>query len=189
MNFENDIQQCIKTLHAGGIILYPTDTIWGIGCDATNQQAVNKIFVIKKRAESKSMIILLADKMDIFKYVDNPAPKILEYISTTLNPVTAIYQNGKNLAESLINEDGTVAIRIVNDAFCKALIKIFCKPIVSTSANISGTSPPQNFNEVSIEIKNGVDYIVQHRQDDFKVGKPSAIIKISKEGKIIFIRS
>lgn len=188
MNFENDIQQCIKTLHTGGVILYPTDTIWGIGCDATNQQAVNKIFTIKNRAESKAMIILLADKMDIFKYVDNPSPEILDYISIASQPTTAIYQNGRSIAHGLINKDGSIAIRIVKDEFCTTLIKAFGKPLVSTSANISGITPPHNFSEVSIEIKKGVDYIVQHRQDDFKVSKPSTIIKISEEGKIVFIR-
>jgi len=189
MNFENDIQQCIKTLHTGGVILYPTDTIWGIGCDATNQQAVNKIFTIKNRTEAKAMIILLADKMDIFNYVDNPAPEILDYISMARQPTTAVYQNGKNIAQGLINKDGSIAIRIVNNDFCATLIKAFGKPLVSTSANISGTTPPHNFSEVSTEIKKGVDYIVQHRQDDFKVGKPSAIIKINEKGKIVFIRS
>ncbi len=188
ITFDNDIQQCIKTLLAGKIILYPTDTVWGIGCDATNAKAVNKIFKIKKRAESKSMIILLTDEKDIFDYADNPEPEILHYITSTSQPTTAIYNKGKNIANNLINKDGSIAIRIVHDDFCKALINAFGKSIVSTSANISGAPVAVNFKEIAEEIKNGVDYIVQHRRDDFKVAKPSAIIKLDEEKKIVFIR-
>ena len=189
-NFTDDIKQCLKVLNSGGIILYPTDTIWGIGCDATNEKAVNKIFKLKQRTETKSMIILLSDLNNISNYVTRPDPEIINYLSKTSRPTTAIYKSGKSVTPQLINNDGTIAIRIVQDEFCKALINEFKKPIVSTSANISGSSPPKGFNEISTEIKNGVDYIVQHRQDeDFKVARPSAIIRINDKGKIEELRS
>lgn len=188
MNFENDIRECIKVINNGGIILYPTDTIWGIGCDATNPKAVKKIFTIKQREDSKSMIVLISPDININEYVDNPDPKILNYISNTSQPTTAIYKKGKNIAKGIINEDGTVAIRIVHDEFCAALINALNKPLVSTSANISGMPAAATFAAIDTEIKKGVDYIVQHRQSDFKVAKPSCIIKLSEERKIIIVR-
>jgi len=187
MDPRNDINKCIETLESGGLILYPTDTIWGIGCDATNGNAVEKIFRLKKRADNKAMIILVADAEDIFKYVEHPDKKISEYLSSAEKPTTAIYQNAKGLAENLVQADGSIAIRIVNDDFCKMLIREFGKPIVSTSANISGSSFPQNFREISEEIKSGVDYIVQHRRDDLFTSAPSSIIKM-ENGNIIKIR-
>src|SRR5687768_8205421 len=137
MYFENDIESCLVILRKGGLILYPTDTIWGIGCDATNQYAVNKIFTLKKRADNKTMIILLSRQTDISNYVVNPDPQILHYLANTTQPTTAIYDKGINVASGLISRDDTVAIRIVRDEFCTALINNFAKPIVSTSANIS----------------------------------------------------
>lgn len=188
IDFSKDIQRSVAVLINGGLILYPTDTIWGIGCDATNEKAVNKIFFLKQRAETKSMIILLSDLNDISRYVIHPDPAILNYLSKTFQPTTAIYKNGKNVAHELINNDGTIAIRIVKEEFCSSLVNTFGKPIVSTSANISGKYPPSNFNEISEEIKNGVDYIVQHRQSDFKGARPSSIIKINDEKKIVIVR-
>ena len=187
-DFAKDIEQCLSVLNRGGIILYPTDTVWGIGCDATNENAVNKIFTLKKREDSKSMIILISDKLNITDYVDAPNVEIMNFISKTTQPTTVIYDNVKNVAKSLINKDGSIAIRIVRDDFCVALINKFKKPIVSTSANNSGMPAPAIFNTIQPEIKNGVDYIVQHRQRDFRVAKPSAIIKLSEEGKIIVLR-
>ena len=188
-DFTKDIERSVAVLLNGGLILYPTDTIWGIGCDATNEQAINKIFILKQRPETKSMIILLSDLNDIGRYVDDPDVEILNYISKTDAPTTAIYKKGINVAHGLVNSDGTIAIRIVKDEFCAALINAFGKPIVSTSANISGKSSPTNFNEISEQIKNGVEYIVQHRRRDFKVAKPSAIIKMTDDRKIVTVRS
>src|SRR5688572_29392167 len=161
MYFENDIESCLVVLKKGGLILYPTDTIWGIGCDATNQQAVNKIFALKKRADNKTMIILLSKQTDISNYVATPHPQILDYLANTTQPTTAIYNKGVNVANGLISKDGSVAIRIVRDEFCATLINRFGKPIISTSANISGERFPETFKEISDEIKNGVDYIVK----------------------------
>ena len=188
MNFENDITNSLASLLSGGIILYPTDTIWGLGCDATNEDAIKKIYRLKKREEKKSLIILVDDTKMINRYVLNPPEKILYFISSAARPTTAIFSNAVNLPSQLVNEDGTIAIRIVKDDFCRELIQQLQKPLVSTSANISGEKYPQNFNEVSKEIKKGVDYIAQHRQNDFSKHAPSSIIKINEKNEIEFIR-
>jgi L-threonylcarbamoyladenylate synthase len=188
-DFLNDIENCLEVLHNGGIFLYPTDTIWGIGCDATNAAAVAKIYQLKKRAEEKSMIVLLADEKDIIQYITQPDLTVLDYLQHTTKPTTVIYEGATGLADNVINKDGTVAIRITKDSFCKHLIKRFKKPILSTSANLSGYAPPGIFSAISNEIKNGVDYIVQHRRDDVKVAAPSAIIRWNKDGTPTLIRS
>jgi L-threonylcarbamoyladenylate synthase len=186
-NFGNDIENCLGVLSTDGLILYPTDTIWGIGCDATNVKAVEKIYKLKQRDDNKSMIILVSDQKELRDYAD-VSPEILEYLSTTSKPTTVIYQNGKNIASNLMGSDGTIAIRVVKDPFCRELIAKFNKPIVSTSANISGEPFPQVFDEVAPAIKNGVDYIVQHRRRDLNPSQPSSIIKLTPEGKIEMIR-
>lgn len=188
MLFETDIEQSVKVLQNGGLILYPTDTIWGIGCDATNKDAVAKIFTLKKRADDKSMVVLVADESSIAKYVNQPNLKIFDYIKGVHKPTTVIYESAAGLAKNVLAADGSVAIRLVNDDFCKQLIKRFNKPIVSTSANISGYPTPAIFTDIDVSIKNGVDYIVQHRQDDMIPSSPSAIIKWNKDGSIIIIR-
>lgn len=187
-SFTADINSVLKILLSGGIILYPTDTIWGIGCDATNASAIQKIYHLKKREEKKSLIILAEDKKMIRRYVSNPSEKMLSFISILQKPTTAIFENAVNLPKKLINENGTIAIRIVNDDFCRQLIHQFQKPLVSTSANISGEKYPQNFVEISEGIKNGVDYIVQHRQNDFSTSSPSSIIRLNTNNEIEFIR-
>ena len=186
--FENDIINATTALRNGGIILYPTDTIWGLGCDATNADAIQKIYRLKKRKEKKSMIIALATYGDIKNYVSHPSEKIIDFISEQKNPTTAIFKNAINLPAQLINEDGSIAIRIIRDAFCETLIRQFGKPLISTSANISGKPHPKNFKEINSAIKNGVDYIVQHRQNEIEVRPPSSIIKLSSSGEIERIR-
>ena len=188
IDFLNDIENCLDVLQQGGIFLYPTDTIWGIGCDATNAIAVNKIYQLKKRAEEKSMIVLLADEKDIIHYVTQPDFIVLEYLRHATKPTTVIYDGATGLAENVISKDGTVAIRVTRDAFCKHLIKRYKKPIVSTSANISGREAPAIFSSISSEIKNGVEYIVQHRQYEVLPAVPSAIIRCNKDGTIAVIR-
>ena len=188
MLFDDDIKKCMSVLQNGGIILYPTDTVWGIGCDATNEKAVEKIFTIKKRNEEKSMIILVAEEKDILQFTNHPDPVIFDYIKGIHKPTTVIYQGARNLAPNLVNKDGSVGIRIVKDVFCKELIKLFGKPIVSTSSNISGYPSPVFFEDIDIQIKSGVDYIVQHRQDDLTPSWPSTVIKLSTEGHIQIIR-
>lgn len=189
MEFEIDIFHCLETLHRGGLILYPTDTIWGIGCDATNQEAVKKIFLLKQRHESKSMIVLLADNTDINHYISSPEPYIDEYLNKTTKPTTVIYEGAHGLAENLVGEDGSIAIRIVREDFCRQLIKRFRKPIVSTSANISGYDTPGNFVGISERIKQGVNYIVKYRQNEIQSAKASALIRFNKSGKPIILRS
>lgn len=188
MKIKNDIEACLKVLREGGIILYPTDTIWGIGCDATNAAAVSKIYALKNRNEEKSMIILLDDEKKIIKYSDQEQLTIFDYIKGIANPVTIIYNEAKNLAENLINKDGSIGIRVVKDTFCRQLIREFGKPVVSTSSNVSGYPPPAIFNDIDIKMKNGVDYIVQHRQDEDVPGRPSTVIKLNEDGSFAVIR-
>ena len=132
MDFTKDVEQCLQVLRAGGIILYPTDTIWGLGCDATNAEAVEKIYALKQRPEAKSMIVLLAEERDLLQYVSAPDLEVFDYLKTVTKPTTVVYEGGIGLADNVIGDDGSVAIRIVKEPFCKHLIKRFRKPIVST---------------------------------------------------------
>ena len=182
------IDDALPVLNQGGLILYPTDTIWGIGCDATNSDAIKKVYALKNREEKKSLIILVDSIAMLEKYVDNPSPELLSFIATAQKPTTSIFKNAINLPSVLINEDGSIAVRIPKDDFCVRLIQEFKKPLVSTSANISGEPSPQNFNEVSDKIKSGVDYIVQHRQNDLQISQPSSIIKLNEREEIEKIR-
>ncbi|MEJ7625442.1 MAG: L-threonylcarbamoyladenylate synthase [Ferruginibacter sp.] len=189
MQIDNDIAACIKVLEAGGLILYPTDTIWGIGCDGTNESAVEKIYSLKKRNTEKSMIILLADEKEIIRYIDHQRIPVFDFIKGIAKPVTVIYSQGKNLAKNLLNQDGSIGIRLVSDPFCARLINTFGKPLVSTSSNISGYPPPALFTDIDVDIKNGVDYIVQHRQNDLVPAIPSTVIKLNDDDSFTVIRS
>jgi L-threonylcarbamoyladenylate synthase len=186
-DFIPDIDRCLEVLKSGGVILYPTDTVWGLGCDATNAAAVRKIFTIKKRAESKSMIVLLADERDLLQYVTAPDPEIFNYLDNVHKPTTVIYNDVIGLADEVMNTDGSVGMRIVKDDFCRHLIKRFRKPIVSTSANISGESAPRIFSEVDNVIKGAVDYKVQWRQTDNEAKQPSAVVRW-KNGAVEVLR-
>jgi L-threonylcarbamoyladenylate synthase len=185
--FDDDIKACIDTLSGGGIILYPTDTIWGIGCDATNESAVEKIYRLKNRPGEKAMVVLVADDRDILQYTASPDPAIFDYLETLTTPTTVIYENALGLADNLTGEDGTVAIRVCRDEFCRHLIKRFRKPLVSTSANVSGSPSPLNFKAIDPLIVSGVDYVVKHRQDDPSEALPSHIVKW-QNGELIRIR-
>jgi len=180
---QKEISQALQVLKDGGLILYPSDTIWGIGCDATNENAVAKVFELKQRNESKALISLVGDKKQLIT-LTKQIPKEAE----SYKPTTIIYTNISRLAKNLIANDGTAAIRIVQDHFCKQLIQNFGKPIVSTSANISGENTPEQFAEISEEIKNNVDYIVNLRQNEI-MSNPSDILFINKNGSIKKIRS
>lgn len=186
--FAEDIENAVTVLQNGGLILYPTDTVWGIGCDPTNEQAVAKIYALKQRNEEKSMIILVAEEKEILQYTGETSPVIFDYIKGIHKPTTVIYEQAKNLATNLVNKDGSIGIRIVKDEFCKTLINAFGKAIVSTSSNISGYPPPSFYQDIDIEIKNGVDYKVQHRQDDLTEASPSTVIKLAQDGSIVVIR-
>jgi L-threonylcarbamoyladenylate synthase len=187
-DFHTDIENCLTILQAGGLILYPTDTIWGIGCDATNPEAVKKIFSLKQRTEAKSLIVLMADERDVLKYTSQPDLRVFDFLHTVHKPTTVIYEGAVGLADNLTSPDGTVAIRLTDDLFCRHLIKRFRKPIVSTSANISGRPAPAFFGEIDGEIKAGVDGIVQYRQQDTAPRLPSAIVKWNRDGSVTVIR-
>lgn len=186
--FNTDIEACLRVLESGGLILYPTDTIWGIGCDATNVAAVEKIFALKKRIETKALIVLIADERSLLQYVASPHIEVFDYIQGVSKPTTIIYENAIGLASNLLAEDGSVGIRICADEFCKHLIKRFRKPIVSTSANVSGFPPPKVFSDIDIAVKEGVDYVVHYRQDDTVPVEPSAVVKCNKDGRFTILR-
>jgi len=185
---EKDIEQCLKVLREGGLILYPTDTVWGIGCDASNSNAVEQVYRLKKRTDSKAMIVLVAEEKDILKYVAHPDPAVFDYLQQTKKPTTVVYEGALGLADNLIAKDGSVAIRICQDIFCRHLVKRFRKPVVSTSANISGEKTAFTFADITEEIKTGVDYIVQYRQDDKTIATPSAVVKWNRDSTITILR-
>lgn len=188
MDFEKDILHCLEVLKVGGIILYPTDTVWGIGCDATNTVAVEKIFRLKKRSDEKAMIVLVADERDIIKYVTNPDLRVFEYLEKQSKPVTVVYDGAIELADNLVGKDGTIAIRICKETFCKHLIKRFRKPIVSTSANSSGQPAPGLFKYIDAAIRKAVDYVVEYRQDEEIIAAPSSVIKWNKDATVTILR-
>lgn len=185
---KQDIDQAIDVLHKGGIILYPTDTIWGIGCDATNAEAVKRIYELKQRADSKSMLVLLDNAARLNAYVDVVPDVAYDLIDLTDKPLTIIYEGAKNLAKNLIAEDGSIGIRVTSENFSRTLCQRFKKPIVSTSANISGEPSPTNFSEITESIKKGVDYIVTFRQGEKTKATPSGIIKLGPTGEVKIIR-
>ncbi len=187
--FQNDIDECLEILDKGGLILYPTDTIWGIGCDATNESAVENIYRLKQRPDHKPMVILMADEREILQYVTQPELQVFDYIKGVSKPITVVYEGGVGLADQLLAEDRSVAIRITTDSFCKHLIKRFRKPIVSTSANLSGYPAPRSFQDIDPLIKEGVDYVVRYRQSDENYYKPSSVVRWDKNGELIIIRS
>lgn len=184
---QTEIQKSLKALEEGKILVYPTDTVWGIGCDATCENAVAKIFSIKQREESKSLIILVSNLKMLQQYILNIPQKVLEIISSAKQPTTIIYNNPKGLAKNVIASDNTVAIRLVNHDFCKQLINDFGKPIVSTSANVSGEQTPGSFSEISKLILDSADYVV-NLDRNINNPKSSTILKVAENGDIIVIR-
>ena len=186
--FQADIETCLEVLNQGGIILYPTDTVWGLGCDATNEHAIKKIFALKKRSEAKSMIVLVENEEAVSNYTDAALMPVHIYLRENKDPVTVIYPKAKNISSSIISNDGSVGIRVPKDSFCLNLLSKLKKPIVSTSANISGKHTPLSFSEIEEEIKKGVDYIVSYRQKEIDKGKPSQIIACDEQGRITVIR-
>ena len=185
---EKEINRCIEVMKKGGTILYPTDTIWGIGCDATNEKAVDKIYRLKKRINIKSLIILLDNVESLSKYVKTIPTIAWDLMENVDKPLTIIYPNAQNLPNNVVAEDNSIAIRIVKEEFCIRLIRSFGKPIVSSSANISGEPAPLVFKCVSKEILKGVDYVVNLYQDRLQEVKPSRIIKLNENGEFNIIR-
>lgn len=184
---QTEIQKSLKVLQEGKILLYPTDTVWGIGCDATCEKAVSKIFSIKKREESKSLIILVSNLQMLQQYIPEIPKKVLEIASNALQPTTIIYNNPKGLAKNVVALDNSVAIRLVNHNFCKQLINAFGKPIVSTSANVSGDQTPSSFSEINKSILDSADYVV-NLDKNINNPKSSTILKVAENGDIIVLR-
>lgn len=185
---KGDISNCLKVLQEGGVILYPTDTVWGLGCDATNAKAVEKLYQLKKRSDAKSMLVLVDCAGRIQNYIAEMPDIAWDLIEVSNKPLTIIYPNAKNLAHNLLAEDESVGIRVTNESFSHQLCARFRKPIVSTSANISGQPTPLFFEEVTDEIKTACDYVVQFRQTDKEKKEPSNIIKLNADGSIQIIR-
>ena len=196
---KEDLQEALRVLREGGIIVYPTDTVWGIGCDATNAAAVQRIYALKRREDSKSMLVLLDSAAKLDYYVDVPeAAEMLLNVQRDdvqctkeedVRPMTIIYPKARNLAENLIAEDGSIGIRITNEPFSKALCAQLKHPIVSTSANISGEPTAHFFAEISQEVLDGADYVCRFRRDDETPCEPSSIIKVREDGSFIIVRS
>ncbi len=188
MNQAEDIKKAVEVLRKGGVILYPTDTVWGIGCDATNSKAVEKVYQIKRRDDSKAMICLVDSTSRMQKYVMNVPNVAWDLMELSTKPTTVILDNAVNLAENLIAEDGSIALRVTHEAFSKELCYRFQKPIVSTSANISGEPTASNYRDISQEIIDAVDYVCWARRQEHKPHAPSSIIKLNKDGEVSIIR-
>jgi L-threonylcarbamoyladenylate synthase len=186
--FGTDVAEALKVLRSGGVILYPTDTVWGLGCDATNADAVRRIYEIKQRSENKSLIILVNSVPMLERYVDNPPEVALQMAELSEKPMTIVYDRGRSLAGGVASGDGSVGVRVCNDPFCDALLTGLRKPLVSTSANISGSIAPAIFDEISEEVKEAVDYVCLWRQDDRSRSQPSSVIKVSGNGIVKILR-
>ncbi len=184
----SDIDKAVSVLIKGGLILYPTDTIWGIGCDATNSEAVERIYTLKNRRDKKAMLVLLDTETRLQHYVREVPEIAWQLLEVSDKPLTVVYPGAKNLAANLMAEDGSIGIRISKDEFCARLINKFKKPVVSTSANISDDVSPYAFHDISEKIKMGVDYIVSWRQHDTKSGRASSIIKLETNGTFSILR-
>ncbi|MBS1562865.1 MAG: threonylcarbamoyl-AMP synthase [Bacteroidetes bacterium] len=176
-DFSADLEKSLEVIRSGGVILYPTDTVWGLGCDATNPEAVDRIFAIKQRPAAKSLIVLLADERDVLQYVAAPDLLVFDYLHTVKKPTTVIYDHAIGLADNVVNADGSIGIRLVDEPFCRHLVKRLRKPLVSTSANTSGQPTPRIFAEIADVVKDAVDYVVQYRRDDNRIAEPSAVIR------------
>ncbi len=186
--FGTDLAGALKVLRAGGVILYPTDTVWGLGCDATNAKAVSRVYEIKQRAENKSLIILVNSVAMLERYVENPPEVAIEMAELSEKPLTVVYDRGRSLAEGVASSDGSVGVRVCTEPFCDAIIDALRKPLVSTSANISGSNSPAIFDEISEEVKAAVDYVCLWRQDDRSRATPSSVIKVSGNGIVKILR-
>lgn len=188
-NYAEDIARACEVMRRGGVILYPTDTIWGIGCDASNSKAVRRVFEIKRRADSKALIILTDSVDSLRRYVENVPEVAEQLIEATDRPITIIYDHARGIAPEAVAEDGSVAVRVTGEEFSKALCRKFNRPLVSTSANVSGAPSPATFSEISEEIKQQVDYIVEARRNENRPASPSLIIKISDDCSFKILRS
>ncbi len=188
MRREDDIKKAVETMRRGGVILYPTDTVWGIGCDAANAEAVERIFRIKQRSEAKAMICLVDSDVRLQHYVRDLPDVAWDLLTLSTEPVTVILDGVWGLAPNLYADDGSLAVRITSEEFSKSLCYAMQRPIVSTSANISGEAPAQNYRDISGELLSSVDYVCQSRRGEHLPHKPSSIIKLTKDGLVTIIR-
>ncbi|MGN0070070.1 MAG: L-threonylcarbamoyladenylate synthase [Prevotella sp.] len=188
MKQEDDIRNAVNVLRKGGIILYPTDTVWGIGCDATNEAAVARVYAIKHREDSKALICLVDSDVRLQRYVKNVPEVAWDLMELATKPTTVILDNAVNLAPNLIAEDGSIAMRITREPFSRELCYRFQKPIVSTSVNISGQPAAQNYKDIAPELLEAVDYVCESRRQEHKPHKPSSIIKLNEKGEVSIIR-
>jgi len=188
MKVEEEINQVVQVLRKGGVILYPSDTIWGIGCDATNEEAVRRIYQIKKRPDKRSFLILTDSVAMLRKYVHNIPRSVLKALQSTVSPTTFIFSEVSGIASGLVRDDGTTGIRIPKDPFCLELIRRLKAPLVSTSANYSSQPSPVNFRAIDPALKDEVDYVVKWRQDDLREAVPSRIVRIMSDGIMEIIR-
>ena len=186
--YENDIKQAVSVMQQGGVILYPTDTIWGLGCDATQPEAVEKIFHIKGRDAGKSVIVLMTDFKQLLQYLANPLPDLESILKPFTEPTTIVYDQAINLPQQVIHSNGSLAVRITRDPFCRSLIKRLRRPLVSTSANRSGAPSPAHFGLVNPELAAAVDYVVQWRQDERSAAVASTILKLEPDGSLVKLR-
>ncbi len=184
-----EVSKAGAVILAGGTILYPTDTIWGLGCDATNHNAVRKLIEIKQRPENKSMLVLMDGLSMLADYLENVPEAAMDILNNAENPTTIIYQNAKNFATNLLAEDGSIGIRITSDPFCREMINLTGKPIVSTSANISGQASPTSYAEINETICEQVDYVVRWRQEEITPSTSSVILKLDSEGGVTILRA
>lgn len=182
------VEEALKVLRDGGIILYPTDTVWGLGCDATHSGAIERIYQLKRRPDAKSMIILVADRRDILTYAAQPHPDAFPMLEKASRPTTVIFDHALGLPANLTGADGSIAMRLTRETFSRTLVKRLRAPLVSTSANLSGAPTARFFDEISPEIRNGVDYVVPYRQDDRTPRAPSRIIRMAADGGVTVIR-
>ena len=189
VDYAEDLENCIRVLNAGGTIIYPTDTVWGVGCDATSASAIDNVFAVKQRPATKSMIVLVDSVEMLDTYVEDLTPVIKNAIKGFSKPTTVIYPRAKNLAENALAGDRSVGIRIVNTGFCGDLLRAYGKPIVSTSANISGHPTPSLFREIDMELLNGADYITWYDRDNETIHSPSQIVRFDQDGQMIILRA
>lgn len=187
--FEAEVRNASEALRKGKVILYPTDTIWGLGCDATNARAVERLFRIKRRKDAHSLIALIESSSRLSHYLYEVPPMALDLITFAANPISIVYPRGRNMAKNVFAPDGSVCIRVTNDPFCSSLVKHFGKPIASTSANISGENTPLFYGQISNEIINGVDYVVGIYHNEIKAAKATSIIKLESDGQFTVLRA
>ncbi len=187
-SLDEDIRAAVDVMRRGGLVLYPTDTVWGIGCDATNDEAVRKVFALKRRADAKALITLVSDVAMLERYVDEVPEVAYQLIDCAVSPVTVVYDRGVGVAPSLLAPDGSIGIRVTSERYSRSLCRGLRRPVVSTSANVSGAATPQCFARIAPEILEGVDYVAGYRRDDTTPATPSSVIKISSGGLFTILR-